>query len=75
MTAARLRQLALPLFALTWGASVASAENTQGEYLALEDGALKVTHSLSYSFTTPSGFTVHPPSHRTERFNDVPFNI
>lgn len=75
MSAKRLRHLALPLFALSWGAGPLHAQDTVFDYLRNDDGALVTGHTLPYRFAAPERFVLRGPTHRRARFNDVPFEI
>ena len=76
MPAVRIATSFLPLLAAGWNVACA-AETTapEFEYLRLQDRALVVTHSLASQFEMPVDFTAHPVTHRTARFNEVPFEI
>lgn len=75
MPAKRLRHLALPFFALSWGASVLHAQDTVFDYLQRDGSDLVTGHSLPLRFSASGEFVVRGATHRRARFNDVPFEI
>lgn len=76
MSAVRIAKTILPLLAAGWNVACAQSETApEFEYLRLENRSLVVTHTLASRFDMPAEYTAHPPTHRTARFNDVPFEI
>lgn len=75
MSAVRLYRLALPLLALSWGASAVHAQDETYDYLRRDGAELVSGHSLRYRFRAGSDLATHGATHRAARFNDVPFEI
>jgi len=65
---ARLAALALILL-------TSSAQAQDFAYLTRSGEALVSHHTLAYRFEAGDGWTVHDTTHRSARFNDVPFDI
>jgi hypothetical protein len=64
----------LLMIALLASAATA-AENTDFAYLTRTGEALETRHSLRFSFASSPDWQVGEPTHRTARFNDVPFEV